>query len=94
MKNICTVNENGVSLFVCFFRVSYLDFLKPFAAKKQVWRHGNNMLSLLQQPNPSLPLAEIVEPPQKGLHGLTSKLRHKVRGLAVNFKIEEGINTD
>lgn len=61
-------------------RISYLEFLKPYAAKKQVWRHGNNMLTLLQQPNPTIPMTEIAEPPQKGLHGITSKLRHQLSG--------------
>ncbi|KAK7111211.1 EF-hand calcium-binding domain-containing protein 6-like isoform X2 [Littorina saxatilis] len=61
-------------------RVSYVEFLKPFALRKQTWRHGNNMLSLLRHPQPELPIGEIVEPPQKGLHGITSKLRQKLAG--------------
>ncbi|GFN96862.1 EF-hand calcium-binding domain-containing protein 6 [Plakobranchus ocellatus] len=61
-------------------RVSYIEFLKPFALRKQIWRHGNNMLSLLQHPQPELPIADIVEPPQKGLHGITAKLRQKLAG--------------
>lgn len=61
-------------------RVSYIEFLKPFALKKQMWRHGNNMLSLLQHPQPEIPIADIVEPPQKGLHGITSKLRQTLAG--------------
>ncbi|XP_071132204.1 EF-hand calcium-binding domain-containing protein 6-like isoform X4 [Mytilus edulis] len=61
-------------------RVSYIEFLKPFALKKQMWRHGNNMLSLLQHPQPEIPIADIGEPPQKGLHGITSKLRQKLAG--------------
>lgn len=61
-------------------RISYLEFLKPFAMRKQTWRHGNNMLSLLQHPQPELPITDIVEPPQKGLHGITAKLRQKVSG--------------
>ncbi|OWF42398.1 EF-hand calcium-binding domain-containing protein 6-like isoform X2 [Mizuhopecten yessoensis] len=61
-------------------RVNYIEFLKPFALRKQVWRHGNNMLSLLQHPQPELPITDIVEPPQKGLHGLTAKLRQKLAG--------------
>ena len=36
------------------------------------------MLSLLQHPNAGLPLDDIGKPPQKGLHGITSKLRSKV----------------
>lgn len=61
-------------------RVNYIEFLKPFALKKQIWRHGNNMLSLLQHPQPELPITDIVEPPQKGLHGITAKLRQKLAG--------------
>ncbi|XP_048248284.1 EF-hand calcium-binding domain-containing protein 6-like isoform X1 [Haliotis rufescens] len=61
-------------------RVSYVEFLKPFALRKQVWRHGNNMLSLLQHPQPELPIADVVEPPQQGLHGITAKLRQKLAG--------------
>ncbi|XP_056017223.1 EF-hand calcium-binding domain-containing protein 6-like isoform X8 [Ostrea edulis] len=61
-------------------RVSYIEFLKPFALRKQIWRHGNNMLSLLAHPQPELPIPDIVEPPQKGLHGITSKLRQKLAG--------------
>ncbi|XP_045213857.1 EF-hand calcium-binding domain-containing protein 6-like isoform X3 [Mercenaria mercenaria] len=61
-------------------RVSYIEFLKPFALRKQIWRHGNNMLSLLQHPQAELPVSDIVEPPQKGLHGLTAKLRQKLAG--------------
>ncbi|XP_076459815.1 EF-hand calcium-binding domain-containing protein 6-like isoform X2 [Babylonia areolata] len=61
-------------------RVSYVEFLKPFALRKQTWRHGNNMLSLLQHPQPELPITDIVEPPQKGLHGITAKLRNKLAG--------------
>ena len=48
--------------------------------RKQGWRHGNNMMDLLQHPNAALPIADIVEPPQKGLTGITAKLRNKVRG--------------
>jgi hypothetical protein len=58
-----------------------VEFLKPFALRKQTWRHGNNMLSLLQHPQPELPITDIVEPPQKGLHGITAKLRQKVCSL-------------
>jgi len=65
-------------IFVLLFRVSYIEFLKPFALRKQVWRHGNNMLSLLQHPQAELPVSDIVEPPQKGLHGITAKLRQTV----------------
>lgn len=61
-------------------RVSYVEFLKPFAQKRQIWRHGNNMLALMQHPRAELPVSDIVEPPHKGLFGLTSKLRDKLAG--------------
>ncbi|XP_041364639.1 EF-hand calcium-binding domain-containing protein 6-like [Gigantopelta aegis] len=61
-------------------RISYIEFLKPFAQRKKIWRHGNNMLSLLQHPQPELPISDIVEPPQQGLTGLTAKLRQKLAG--------------
>ncbi|XP_069123520.1 EF-hand calcium-binding domain-containing protein 6-like isoform X1 [Argopecten irradians] len=67
-------------------RVNYIEFLKPFALRKQVWRHGNNMLSLLQHPQPELPITDIVEPPQKGLHGITAKLRQKLAGEWKNLR--------
>lgn len=31
-------------------RVSYIEFLKPFALRRQVWRGGNNMLAVLTHP--------------------------------------------
>ncbi|CAL1548413.1 unnamed protein product [Lymnaea stagnalis] len=61
-------------------RISYFEFLKPFALRKQVWRHGNNMLSLLQHSQSELPIADVVDPPQKGLQGLTAKIRQKLSG--------------
>lgn len=76
---IVTFSEWLMFFIFLFSRVSYIEFLKPFALRKQIWRHGNNMLSLLQHKQPELPIADIVEPPQKGLHGITAKLRQKVR---------------
>ncbi|CAH1794326.1 unnamed protein product [Owenia fusiformis] len=61
-------------------RVNYVEFLKPFAAKRQTWRHGNNLLSMLQHPVSEMPMSDIPEPPQNGLTGLTSKLRQKLSG--------------
>ncbi|XP_064633647.1 EF-hand calcium-binding domain-containing protein 6-like isoform X2 [Lineus longissimus] len=61
-------------------RISYIELLKPYAIKRQTWRHGNNMLSLLTHPAPELPIGDIVEPPQKGLYGITAKLRQKLAG--------------
>lgn len=31
-------------------RVSYVEFLKPFALRRQTWKEGNNMLSVLTHP--------------------------------------------
>lgn len=56
-------------------RVSYVELLKPFALKRQVWRHGNNMLSLLQFPPAE---ADVYRTPQRGMDGVTAKLRQKV----------------
>lgn len=46
--------------------------------KREVWKHGNNLMDLLSHPGRELPIADIVEPPQKGLIGISSKLRQKV----------------
>jgi hypothetical protein len=74
---MCTVIiSHEVALLI--FRISYIELLKPYAIKRQTWRHGNNMLSLLTHPAPELPIGVIVEPPQKGLYGITAKLRQKV----------------
>ena len=65
-------------LYIIIFRISYIEFLKPFALKRQTHRHGNNMLTLLQHPNAELQLSEVVQHPQQGLTGITAKLRQKV----------------
>ncbi|KAK2169895.1 hypothetical protein LSH36_6g11000 [Paralvinella palmiformis] len=54
-------------------RVSYIEFLKPFALKRQTWRHGNNMLALLQHPN-----TDAISPQQRNMMGLNEKLRQKL----------------
>ncbi|XP_067932216.1 EF-hand calcium-binding domain-containing protein 6-like [Watersipora subatra] len=61
-------------------RVSYIEFLRPFAMKRDVWKHGNDMNDLLAHPRRELPIADIGEPPQKGLVGISSKLRQKLAG--------------
>ncbi|KAK0049048.1 EF-hand calcium-binding domain-containing protein 6 [Biomphalaria pfeifferi] len=61
-------------------RVYYVELLRPFALRKQVWRHGNNMLSLLQHSQSELPVHDTVDAPQKGLPSITTKLRQKVSG--------------
>lgn len=78
INNYLTTRISFHDIHLIHSSVSYIEFLKPFALRKQIWRHGNNMLSLLAHPQPELPIHDIVEPPQKGLHGITSKLRQKV----------------
>lgn len=64
---------------VLCFRVSYIEFLRPYAMKREVWKHGNNLNDLMAHPRKELPINDIGEPPQKGLVGISSKLRQKVR---------------
>ncbi|XP_071952395.1 EF-hand calcium-binding domain-containing protein 6-like [Antedon mediterranea] len=61
-------------------RVSYIEFLKPFALRKQTHRYGNNMLDVLTHPQSEVPIAPIVNEPHKGLTGITAKLRQKLVG--------------
>ncbi|EMP27525.1 EF-hand calcium-binding domain-containing protein 6 [Chelonia mydas] len=60
-------------------RVSYLEFLKPFAFSRQRWKNGNNMAAVMQasqgetdQSHTGTQTAE--------LGGLTTRLRKKLRG--------------
>ena len=57
--------------------------------RRDVWRHGNDMQMLLAHPRHELPIADIVEPPQKGLVGLSAKLRQKVGYLGGSI-LEQG----
>ncbi|XP_033124539.1 EF-hand calcium-binding domain-containing protein 6-like [Anneissia japonica] len=66
------VNKDG--------RVSYIEFLKPFALRKQTHRYGNNMLDVLTHAQPEVPIAPIVNEPHKGLTGMTARLRQKLVG--------------
>jgi Ca2+-binding EF-hand superfamily protein len=61
-------------------RVSYVEFLKPFALRKQTHRYGNNMLTLLTHPQAEVPIAPIVNEPVKGLSGITARLRQRLVG--------------
>ncbi|XP_033644045.1 EF-hand calcium-binding domain-containing protein 6-like [Asterias rubens] len=61
-------------------RVSYIEFLKPFALRKQTHRYGNNMLNLLTHPQAEVPIAPIVNEPVKGLSGITARLRQRLVG--------------
>lgn len=77
-----TACYNYAGFFVSYlhssYRASYIEFLRPFAMKREVWKHGNNMLDLMTHPGRELPIADIGEYPQKGLIGISSKLRQKV----------------
>nr|XP_039247423.1 EF-hand calcium-binding domain-containing protein 6-like [Styela clava] len=61
-------------------RVSYIEFLKPFALRRQVWREGNNMLSVLTHPQAELPTSMIPGKPIGGLENVTSKLKQQLAG--------------
>ncbi|XP_075786420.1 EF-hand calcium-binding domain-containing protein 6-like isoform X4 [Pelodiscus sinensis] len=60
-------------------RVSYQEFLKPFALRRQRWKNGNNMAAVMQAPqgerDQSHTGMQTVE-----LGGLTTRLRKKLRG--------------
>ncbi|GCB76167.1 hypothetical protein scyTo_0020984, partial [Scyliorhinus torazame] len=56
-------------------RVSYLDFLKPFAMRRQQWREGSNMVAVLQHPN-----TNFTEGKSTGLDTITTRLRRKLQG--------------
>ncbi|XP_070545330.1 EF-hand calcium-binding domain-containing protein 6-like [Ptychodera flava] len=61
-------------------RINYIEFLRPFAVRKQTHRVGNQMAHVMSHPQADLPLAPIVDEPQKGLSGLTARLRQKLVG--------------
>ncbi|XP_053314267.1 EF-hand calcium-binding domain-containing protein 6-like [Spea bombifrons] len=58
-------------------RVSYIDFLKPFATRRQVWKTKTNMEAVMQssQDEDVPPKAET-----SGLGTLTSRMRKKLQG--------------
>uniref|UniRef100_UPI00398F3BE9 EF-hand calcium-binding domain-containing protein 6 n=1 Tax=Pristiophorus japonicus TaxID=55135 RepID=UPI00398F3BE9 len=56
-------------------RVSYLDFLKPFAMRRHQWREGSNMVAVLQHPN-----THFTERHSTGLDTVTARLRRKLQG--------------
>lgn len=60
-------------------RVSYLEFLRPFAMRRQVWKKGNGMMGIMNQIDAELPVKEPLAPP-KGLHAVTSKLKEQLTG--------------
>ncbi|XP_007891051.2 EF-hand calcium-binding domain-containing protein 6 [Callorhinchus milii] len=60
-------------------RVSYIEFLKPFAMRRQLWREGSNMLAVMQHPQAEL---TIQQPgcQKTGLHTVTARLRRQLKG--------------
>ncbi|XP_072113230.1 EF-hand calcium-binding domain-containing protein 6 isoform X1 [Mobula birostris] len=56
-------------------RISYIDFLKPFAMRRQQWREGSNMLAVLQHPN-----SHFTDQHGTGLNTITARLRKKLQG--------------
>ncbi|XP_055487999.1 EF-hand calcium-binding domain-containing protein 6 [Leucoraja erinacea] len=56
-------------------RVSYIDFLRPFAMRRQQVREGSNMLAVLQHPN-----SQFTEQHGTGLNTVTDRLRQKLQG--------------
>ncbi|XP_067838234.1 EF-hand calcium-binding domain-containing protein 6 [Heptranchias perlo] len=60
-------------------RVSYLEFLEPFAMRRQQWREGSNMVAVLQHPNTHL-AAQQTDHHSTGLDTITTRLRRKLQG--------------
>ena len=58
--------------------MSYIEFLKPYALKKQIWRYGNDMIHLLKHSLSEMPAEVIMGPPKGGLDGIMIKVRQKV----------------
>lgn len=58
-----------------------MEFLRPFAVRKSTHRHGNNMMGLMAHPQAEMPIDAIVDEPNKGLSGITARLRQKVRSI-------------
>ncbi|XP_048383672.1 EF-hand calcium-binding domain-containing protein 6 [Stegostoma tigrinum] len=56
-------------------RVYYVDFLKPFAMRRQQWREGSNMLAVLQHPH-----THFTDHRGTGLDSITTRLRKKLKG--------------
>ncbi|XP_002734907.1 EF-hand calcium-binding domain-containing protein 6-like [Saccoglossus kowalevskii] len=61
-------------------RICFVEFLRPFALRRTTHRVGNNMAGVMSHPQAEVPLASIVDDPQKGLSGLTARLRQKLVG--------------
>nr|WQY91287.1 ddN-expressed EFCAB family member [Ciona robusta] len=61
-------------------RVSYVEFLRPFAQRRQLWKEGNNMHSILTHPQAELPGSITAGKPTKGLEAVTSKLKQQLAG--------------
>ncbi|EDO28501.1 predicted protein, partial [Nematostella vectensis] len=68
-------------------RVSYVKFLEPYAKRRRRY-FSNNMGTVMNHPQAELPMDDIVPKPNKGLSGITAKLRQKVikRQSFIKFK--------
>uniref|UniRef100_H2ZM26 EF-hand domain-containing protein n=1 Tax=Ciona savignyi TaxID=51511 RepID=H2ZM26_CIOSA len=61
-------------------RVSYVEFLRPFAQRRQLWKEGNNMHTILTHPQAELPGSATTGKPTKGLQAVTGKLKQQLAG--------------
>jgi len=55
-----------------------VEFLRPFAQRRQLWKDGNNMLAVMSHPQAELPGAPIAGKPTQGLEAVTTKLKQQV----------------
>ncbi|XP_038256136.1 EF-hand calcium-binding domain-containing protein 6-like isoform X2 [Dermochelys coriacea] len=60
-------------------RVSYLEFLKPFALSRQRWMNGNNIAAVMQASQGEIDQSHMGTQTAE-LGGLTTRLRKKLRG--------------
>ncbi|XP_032219247.2 EF-hand calcium-binding domain-containing protein 6 [Nematostella vectensis] len=66
-------------------RVSYVKFLEPYAKRRRRY-FSNNMGTVMNHPQAELPMYDIVPKPNKGLSGITAKLRQKLSGEWKNLR--------
>ncbi|XP_025063845.1 EF-hand calcium-binding domain-containing protein 6-like [Alligator sinensis] len=59
--------------------VSYLEFLKPFALRRQRWKNGNNMAAVMKASQDEIDQSQMGMQTSE-LGSLTSRLREKLRG--------------
>nr|XP_033799338.1 EF-hand calcium-binding domain-containing protein 6-like [Geotrypetes seraphini] len=65
------VNEDGC--------VSYVEFLQPFALRRQMWRNVNNMEAIMQGVGGEAYLSKSEAPPE-ALETLTARIRKQLKG--------------